>query len=111
MEVAPPTVMQIASAKQRLPRWATFAGLAVVHLGALCALIPGTFHWSALIVMTVLYYTTGAWGISMPTRAESDASRCLGTEVSVLTVDTHVPRRGLPWAAPSPGSSFPLPTN
>ena len=65
MEVAPPTVMQIASAKQRLPRWATFAGLAVVHLGALCALIPGTFHWSALIVLVVLYYSTGAWGICL----------------------------------------------
>ena len=34
---------------------------------------------------------------------------CLGTEVSMLTARTHLPRRGLPWAAPSPGSSFPLP--
>jgi sn-1 stearoyl-lipid 9-desaturase len=58
-------VMQIASAKQRLPRWTTFAGLAIVHLGALCAFIPGTFHWSALVVMVVLYYTTGAWGICL----------------------------------------------
>ena len=36
---------------------------------------------------------------------------CLGTEVSMLTTNILVPRRGLPWAAPSPGSSFPLPTN
>ena len=36
---------------------------------------------------------------------------CLGTEVSMLTTSTLAPRRGLPWAAPSPGSSFPLPTN
>jgi stearoyl-CoA desaturase (delta-9 desaturase) len=51
--------------KQRAPGWATFTGLAVVHLGALCAFIPGTFHWSALIVMVALYYTTGAWGICL----------------------------------------------
>ena len=53
------------SAKQRAPGWATFTGLAIVHLGALCAFIPGTFHWSALIVLVVLYYTTGAWGICL----------------------------------------------
>ncbi|MBV8748942.1 MAG: acyl-CoA desaturase, partial [Candidatus Eremiobacteraeota bacterium] len=40
-------------------------GLSVVHVGALCALIPGTFHWSALIVLVVLYYATGAWGICL----------------------------------------------
>ncbi|MDB5040055.1 MAG: Delta-9 acyl-phospholipid desaturase [Candidatus Eremiobacteraeota bacterium] len=53
------------TAKRRTPGWATFTGLAIVHLGALCAFIPGTFHWSALIVMTVLYYVTGAWGITL----------------------------------------------
>jgi len=53
------------TAKRRTPRWATFTGLAIVHLGALCAFIPGTFHWSALIVMIALYYTTGAWGITL----------------------------------------------
>jgi stearoyl-CoA desaturase (delta-9 desaturase) len=53
------------SPKKRAPGWATFTGLAIVHLGALCAFIPGTFHWSALIVMIALYYTTGAWGICL----------------------------------------------
>ncbi len=53
------------TAKRRTPGWATFTGLAIVHLGALCAFIPGTFHWSALIVMAVLYYVTGAWGITL----------------------------------------------
>jgi stearoyl-CoA desaturase (delta-9 desaturase) len=57
--------MQTATAKRRVPRWATLTGLSVVHLGALCAFIPGTFHWSALIVLAVLYYTTGAWGICL----------------------------------------------
>lgn len=53
------------SAKRRLPGWVTFTGLAVVHLGALCAFLPGTFHWSALIVLVALYYATGAWGICL----------------------------------------------
>jgi fatty-acid desaturase len=43
----------------------TGIGLGVVHLGALCAFIPGTFSWSAVIVMAVLYYVTGAWGITL----------------------------------------------
>ncbi|BDE05068.1 acyl-CoA desaturase [Vulcanimicrobium alpinum] len=53
------------SAKPHIPGWVTFTGLAVVHLGALCAFIPGTFHWSALVVMVALYYVTGAWGITL----------------------------------------------
>jgi stearoyl-CoA desaturase (delta-9 desaturase) len=57
--------MQTTAAKRRVPGWATFTGLAVVHLGALGVFLPGTFHWSALIVLLVLYYTTGAWGICL----------------------------------------------
>jgi len=58
--------MQSAIAKpRRTPAWVNFVGLSVVHLGALAAFIPGTFHWSALIVLAVLYYTTGAWGICL----------------------------------------------
>jgi len=45
--------------------WITGIGLGVVHLGALCAFIPGTFHWSALVVLVVLYYVTGSWGITL----------------------------------------------
>jgi stearoyl-CoA desaturase (delta-9 desaturase) len=55
----------VKSANGRKPGWVTFTGLAVVHLGALCAFIPGTFRWSALFVMIGLYYATGAWGISL----------------------------------------------
>ena len=62
---APCQVMQTATSKRRAPNWATFIGLAVVHVGALCAIIPGTFHWSALIVLVVLYYATGALGICL----------------------------------------------
>jgi len=44
---------------------ATGIGLLVLHLGALAALIPGTFTWSALLVAGVLFYMTGALGISL----------------------------------------------
>lgn len=47
------------------PRWMTFVRLAVLHLGALCAFMPVQFDWSALLVLVVLYYTTGALGISL----------------------------------------------
>jgi stearoyl-CoA desaturase (delta-9 desaturase) len=40
-------------------------GLALVHVGALAAFIPGTFSWSAVAVAAVLYYATGAWGICL----------------------------------------------
>jgi fatty-acid desaturase len=50
---------------RRLPGWVTFTGLAVVHIGALCAFIPGTFAWSSLAVAIGLYYATGAWGICL----------------------------------------------
>jgi len=59
------SVAILKSTTGRAPGWITFSGLAVVHLGALCAFIPGTFHWSALFVMIALYYATGAWGISL----------------------------------------------
>jgi len=58
--------MEIASVKQRrTPAWVNLVGLSVVHLGALAVFIPGTFHWSALIVLAVLWYVTGAWGICL----------------------------------------------
>ncbi len=54
----------LTPAKGRTAGWVTFSGLAIVHLGALCAFIPATFHWSSVLVMLALYYVTGAWGIS-----------------------------------------------
>ena len=43
----------------------TGVGLGLIHLGALAALIPSFFSWSAVAVMLVLYYITGAWGITL----------------------------------------------
>jgi fatty-acid desaturase len=39
--------------------------LGAVHLGALCALIPGTFSWGPVALAVALYYVTGAWGICL----------------------------------------------
>ncbi|HLW37914.1 MAG TPA: fatty acid desaturase [Candidatus Eremiobacteraceae bacterium] len=45
--------------------WGTRIGLIIIHAGALAALWPGFFSWSALAVMFVLWYLTGAIGISL----------------------------------------------
>ena len=45
--------------------WPLALGLAFVHAGALCALWPGFFTWSALAVALALYYITGAFGVSL----------------------------------------------
>jgi hypothetical protein len=58
------TLATLKSAHGRAAGWITFTGLAV-HLGALCAFIPGTFHWSGLFVMMALCDATGAWCISL----------------------------------------------
>ncbi len=54
------------AAIRRVPSgWVTGLGLGVVHLGALCALIPGTFSWSGVALAIGLYYICGAWGITL----------------------------------------------
>ena len=45
--------------------WATGAVLVLIHLAALAAFWPGFFHWSSLIVMVVLIYVTGGFGIAL----------------------------------------------
>jgi sn-1 stearoyl-lipid 9-desaturase len=40
-------------------------GLSAIHIGALAALVPGMFHWSALLVAAVLMYVTGGVGITL----------------------------------------------
>ncbi|AFY59843.1 fatty acid desaturase [Synechococcus sp. PCC 6312] len=47
------------------PAWKTIFFMALVHLGALCALIPGTFSWSGLAVGGVLFWLTGGLGITL----------------------------------------------
>jgi stearoyl-CoA desaturase (delta-9 desaturase) len=56
----------IKAAARRAPGgWTTGLGLGIVHLGALCAFIPGMFSWSAVALAIGLYYLCGAWGICL----------------------------------------------
>ncbi|GAC1429453.1 MAG: fatty acid desaturase [Candidatus Velthaea sp.] len=58
--------MQSAPAIKRDPyALRTGIGLAAVHVGALAVLIPNTFSWSGVAVALVLYYLTGAFGITL----------------------------------------------
>ena len=57
--------MQRAHPTEAKPHWPIGLGLAAIHLGALAALFPRFFSWSALGVMLVLWYLTLALGISL----------------------------------------------
>jgi fatty-acid desaturase len=49
----------------RLRVWTNRFGLVGIHLGALTAFLPGTFHWSGPIVAAVLLYLTGGLGVAL----------------------------------------------
>ena len=57
--------MQQAASRRAPGGLVTGIGLGIVHLGALCAFIPGTFSWSAVALAVALYYVCGAWGICL----------------------------------------------
>ena len=46
-------------------RAANFFGLTFIHLGALAALLPFAFGWSALVATAVLYYLIGTLGVTL----------------------------------------------
>jgi sn-1 stearoyl-lipid 9-desaturase len=45
--------------------WTNRAGLLGIHVGALAAFVPGTFHWSGPVVAAALLYLTGGLGIAL----------------------------------------------
>jgi fatty-acid desaturase len=45
--------------------WSTGVVLVLIHVAALAAFWPGFFHWSSVIVMTVLIYVTGGVGVAL----------------------------------------------
>lgn len=47
------------------PDWASITFMTVVHLGALFALIPSFFNWSALAVALFLHWVTAGLGITL----------------------------------------------
>ena len=55
-----------SATRARDPRGITTGlGLTVVHVGALAIFLPHVFSWSAVAVLFVLYYLTGALGITL----------------------------------------------
>jgi len=52
-------------ATQRFSRYATGAGLALIHVGALAAFIPALFRFSDVAVFAIIAYCTGALGVTL----------------------------------------------
>jgi stearoyl-CoA desaturase (delta-9 desaturase) len=50
---------------QQRPNWLIGIALLAIHLGALLALIPALFSWSALAVAGIITYLTGGFGITL----------------------------------------------
>ncbi|MFN2527465.1 MAG: acyl-CoA desaturase [Candidatus Baltobacteraceae bacterium] len=50
---------------KKIENWPVFLGLAVIHIGALGVFLPGMISWSAVAVMLVLTYITGALGVTL----------------------------------------------
>jgi stearoyl-CoA desaturase (delta-9 desaturase) len=57
--------MQVASHARDPYAVRTGIGLAAVHVGALAVFLPNMLSWSAIVVALVLYYLTGAFGITL----------------------------------------------
>ncbi|MBW4541461.1 MAG: acyl-CoA desaturase [Myxacorys chilensis ATA2-1-KO14] len=58
--------MTVATQKTQLSfDWATFLFMVAVHVGALFALLPSNFSWSAVGLAAVLYWVTGGLGITL----------------------------------------------
>ncbi len=45
--------------------WSTSLGIGLMHVVALAAFIPGLFHWSALLLVPIIYYLAGGLGICL----------------------------------------------
>ena len=53
-----------ASTKLRLD-WTMIIALAIFHIGAICAFLPGLFSWQAVGVAVLLHWITGGLGITL----------------------------------------------
>jgi stearoyl-CoA desaturase (delta-9 desaturase) len=53
------------AAKTAKRDYATAIGLAVIHIGALAALLPALFSWTAVGVMLLLFWIAGGLGITL----------------------------------------------
>jgi sn-1 stearoyl-lipid 9-desaturase len=53
-----------ASTKLRL-NWTMIIALIIIHIGAICAFLPGLFSWQAVGVALLLHWITGGLGITL----------------------------------------------
>lgn len=63
-KISPPETT-LTTTKRAKPEWLAGIGLAAIHLAAFAAFFPRFFEWSAVGVMLLLWYATGALGISI----------------------------------------------
>lgn len=57
--------MTIATSTKPTLNWVNITFFAVLHIGALFALLPSNFSWSAVGVALLLYWVTGGLGITL----------------------------------------------
>lgn len=58
-------MVQPSTSSVKRVNWPVAGGIALIHVGALAAFLPGFFSWSALAVMLSLCVATSAVGISL----------------------------------------------
>ena len=85
-----------------VPYWPVIFFLVVVHLGALAALLPGTFSWPAVGVAMFLHWLTGGIGITLGyhrliTHRSFQTPKWL--EYALLFCGTLACQRPLDWVA------------
>lgn len=65
MTIATSTPEQAKTASPLRPDWVTIIFMAVLHIGALFALLPSNFSWKAVGLALFLHWVTGGLGITL----------------------------------------------
>jgi len=65
MTIATPNTEQAKQASPLRPDWVTIIYMAVLHIGALFALLPSNFSWNAVGLALFLHWVTGGLGITL----------------------------------------------
>ena len=65
MTIATSTTEQAKTASPLRPDWVTIIFMAVLHIGALFALLPSNFSWKAVGLALFLHWVTGGLGITL----------------------------------------------
>ena len=57
--------MTIATDNKLRISWHFVAVISIIHIGALCALLPGNFSWQGVVLALFLHWVTGGLGITL----------------------------------------------